>query len=459
MSQRNNKAVITACIIATFLLLQAGTSLGLNGNSASKIQKQRINPSAVSNKLPHKQIKRFVTAIAAIKHYYIKKTTDKALFNNAIRGMVSSLDPHSTYLDASDLKELKTAVSGQFVGIGIELTTQGGALKVISPLEGTPAFRAGIKTNDLIVKINGMLVQNMSLRQAIRHIKGKTGSKVHLTIIRKNRKTPLRLTITRDTIKILTVKKKLLQNNYGYIRITFFQGPVEKALRKNIRALQKEAKGHLKGLILDLRNNPGGLLDVSAEVADTFLDSKKIHKYNDLIVYTKGRIKGSDVRFRISAGDMIKGIPMVVLINGGSASASEIVAGALQDYKRAIIMGTRSFGKGSVQTVIPISANSAIKLTTALYHTPSGRVIQAQGIEPNVVVPELKVSEKNTDGLIDFDEADYRNHLKNNTHDKTVEAKLAALKKQRKEEIKLARKDYQLYEALMMLKGLHAVKH
>lgn len=408
------------------------------------------------NQLPQEQVKKFVQAIAVIKHYYIKKTTDKDLFNNAIRGMVSNLDPHSSYLNEDDLKELQTAVSGKFVGIGVELTTEGGALKVISPLQGTPAQRAGIKANDLIIKVNGKLVQNMTLREAVNHIKGERGSKVTLTILRQGEKKPINLIITRDVIKLVTVKKKMLENGYGYVRITFFQGPVQKALRRDIEQLKQESGGKLRGLVLDLRNNPGGLLDVSAEVADTFLDAKRLRKYNGVIVYTKGRIKGSDMQLKASGEDIIPGVPLVVMINGGSASASEIVAGALQDYKRGVVIGTQSFGKGSVQTVLPIGDNAAIKLTTALYHTPSGRVIQAEGILPDVVVPELAVNEKDIKGLIDIDESNYRNHLVNKK--KSDVKKLEKLKNQRKKELDLAKEDYQLYEGLMILKGMHAIK-
>lgn len=407
--------------------------------------------------LPREDVQRFVKAIAVIKHYYIKAVKDDTLFNDAIRGMVTRLDPHSAFLDASELKDLRTAVSGKFVGIGIELTTHNGALKVISPLEDTPADRAGIKANDMIIKINGKMVRDLTLREAVNHIKGKKGTPVKLTILRKGLDKPLILTITRDTINIKTVKSKLYENNYGYVRITFFQGPVEQLLRDAIQKMQTESNQKLKGLILDLRNNPGGLLGASAKVADTFLDSNKIKRFNDLIVYTKGRIQGSTIQFRMTPGDMIHGAPMVVLINGGSASASEIVAGALQDYQRGVIMGTRSFGKGSVQTVIPLGDDSAIKLTTALYHTPNGSVIQTKGIQPNVVVPELNVSEKDIKGLLDIDESDYINALNNEGEKKTFQDILGKLREQRKAELKLAKEDYQLYEALMMLKGISAV--
>lgn len=407
--------------------------------------------------LPPQQIKRFVRTIALIKHYYIKDIDDKTLFSNAIRGMVSNLDPHSSFLNENNLKELKTAVSGKFVGIGIELTTQAGALKVISPLEDTPAERAGIKANDLIIKINGKLVQNMTLHEAVNDIKGKRGTQVTLTILRKAEKQPIVITVTRNVIHLVTVKGKMLGNGFAYIRITFFQGPVYRLLKNQIEALKAEANDKLKGFILDLRNNPGGLLDVSAKVADVFLDAGQLKKYHGLIVYTKGRISGSDMQLKASPGDLIANVPMVVLINSGSASASEIVAGALQDYQRAIILGTRSFGKGSVQTVLPIGEHSAIKLTTALYHTPSGRVIQAEGILPDVVVPNLTVSEKNIKGLLDIEESNYRHHLQNGK--KTNAKQLEILKSLRKKELNLAKEDYQLYEALMILKGMNAVKN
>jgi carboxyl-terminal processing protease len=430
----------------------AAAVLGVSSITASAA------PKDPAMSIPRNEIQQFVTAIAVIKHYYIKNVPDKKLFNYAISGMLNNLDPHSSFLDDQALKNLQTAVSGKFVGVGIELTIKDKALKVISPLEGTPADRAGIKPNDLIVKVGNKLVQNMTLQEAINNIKGKRGTFVTLTIIRPGTDKPLIKKIKRDIIKVVMIKDKTLEPGYGYIRLAMFQGPVTKNLHKAIKKLLKASGGRLKGLILDLRSNPGGLLQASAGVSDTFLNSNKLtKKYNDLIVYTKGRIKGSDVKFKAHPGDMIKGTPLVVLINGGSASASEIVAGALQDYKRAVIMGTRSFGKGSVQTVIPINKTSAIKITTALYHTPNGSVIQARGIIPDVVVPALEVSDKNLKDLIKIDESDYQNHLANG--DGKKEAKyLEQLRKRRKSELKLAKDDYQMYEALMMLKGMSAVQ-
>lgn len=408
--------------------------------------------------IPKDEIQQFVTSIAVIKHYYIKNVPDKKLFDAAISGMLSSLDPHSTFLDEEALKSLQSAVSGKFVGVGIELTIKDKALKVISPLEGTPAALAGIKPNDLIIKIGNKLVQDMSLQEAINNIKGERGTFVTLTIIRPGSDKPLVKKIKRDVIKVVMVKDKMLENGYGYVRLAMFQGPVVDNLHHAIDKLMKESNGQLKGLVLDLRSNPGGLLQASAGVADTFLNKNALNKkYHDVIVYTKGRIKGSDVQYKAHPGDMIKGVPMVVLINGGSASASEIVAGALQDYKRAVIMGTRSFGKGSVQTVIPINNNSAIKITTALYHTPNGSVIQARGIIPDVMVPTLEVSDSKLKDMINIDESDYQNHLQNGDAKKEAQY-LKQLQQRRENELKLAKEDYQLYEALMMLKGMSAVQ-
>ena len=407
-----------------------------------------------NDELSKKDVQRFVTTIALIHRYYIQNVDNDKLFNSAISGMIASLDPHSSYLDATDLKELKTTVSGELVGVGIELTlSKDGLLKVISPLDNSPAARAGIKPNDFIVRINGQLVQNMSLPEAVSKIKGKKDTNVKLTVLRKFTDKPLIFKITRKPIHLISVKSKMLEPDYGYVRITFFQGPVAIQLHEAISKLKTESNSHLKGLVLDLRNNPGGLLDVGAEVADSFLDSSKMHQHNNYIVYTKGRVPGANIYIKATQGDLIPDTPIVVLINGGSASASEIVAGALQDYKRAIIMGTPSFGKGSVQTVLPVDQDDAIKLTTALYYTPAGREIQAKGIIPNVTVPELSIKPSET-GLT-LDETNFQNHLPN---DMVKSPKIASEQatKLLQAQLKLAKTDYQLYEALLMLHGLNA---
>ena len=420
-------------------------------SSANATQKVDSPPKRAI--VPNDEIQEFVTAITAIKYYYIKDTKDKKLFNNAISGMLSNLDPHSSFLDAEALKQMKSAVSGKFVGIGIELTVDKGVLKVISPLDGTPAFKAGIKTNDLIIKVDGTLVEKMTLNEAVSKIKGKKGTPVKLTIIRPNTSKPIELTVIRDTIKVVTVKSKLLEQHYGYVRLSFFQGNADVELKNAIQELKKQSNNQLYGLVLDLRNNPGGLLKLSSEITDLFLDKSSTKKYNDLIVYTKGRIPGSNIKIKAKPNDIIPGMPLVVLINNGSASASEIVAGALQDYGRAVIMGSRSFGKGSVQTIIPISKDSAIKLTTALYYTPAGRVIQAEGIDPDVPIPALNIESK--ENKFSFNESDFGRHIKNDESSsdamqQNVDNSEAALK--------LAKEDYQLFSALMMLKGLHIVR-
>src|SRR3990167_81046 len=461
--RKENSMTLRKCLILLVSLILINLSLfnvswGNDRNHQQNTFEQHKKIINNSNKeLPRGDIQRFVTAIALIHNYYIKNVTNDTLFNNAIRGMIANLDPHSSYLDPEELKELKTTVSGNFVGVGIELTiAKNGLLKVVSPLDNSPAKKAGIQPGDIIIKIDKQLVRDLNLQEAVQRIKGKKGTTVMLTILRKGTEKPLKFTLTRADIHLISVTSKMLEKGYAYVRISFFQGPLEKQLRDTINQLKKESGGQLQGLVLDLRNNPGGLLDASADVANTFLNTKNIRQYNGVIVYTKGRIPSSDMKIKASPGDIIPGTPMVVLINGGSASASEIVAGALQDYKRAIIMGTRSFGKGSVQTVLPLGEDSAIKLTTALYYTPAGREIQARGIIPDVVVPELKV--KNTgNGLIAIDESDFDNHISGNNEDGNLQAH-SIRKKLLDSQLKIAKEDYQLYEALMMLQGLNAVK-
>lgn len=406
--------------------------------------------------VPLKDIKRFATVISQVKRYYVQPIDDEKLFNNAIRGLLSNLDPHSAYLDTDDLKDLQTATSGKFGGIGIEVLPENGLIKVVTPLDGTPAEKAGVKTGDLIVRIDNTLVQDMTLREAINMMRGVKGSKVSLTVIRQGSKKPLKFDLVRDIIKVEAVKSKLLENGYGYVRIAVFQAPVKDNLIQAIDKLKKDANGNLKGLILDLRNNPGGLLESAIEVSDIFLDVSSL-KGNKLIVYTKGRVPGNDIKAYATSADIIKGVPIVVIINGGSASAAEIVAGALKDHRRAIIIGTRSFGKGSVQTVIPIDNNSAMKLTTALYYTPSGHSIQAEGIKPDVIVPEFQLEKQgaDVDAFEPVFESDLDRHLANEKGTQSGEVSIKEqTKKIGKEERSLASSDFQLYEALQVLKGL-----
>ncbi|MBX9586466.1 MAG: S41 family peptidase [Gammaproteobacteria bacterium] len=415
-----------------------------------------------SLEIPVQDIQRFSTVIAQIKRYYIETPTDKVLFNNAIRGMLLSLDPHSSFLDEDDLKDLQTVTTGEFGGIGIEIIPENGYIKVISPLDDTPAFKSGIKAGDLIIRINDKIIRKMTVRDAINMIRGKRGTFVDLTILRKNEKKPLHFKVMRDVVKVASVKSKMLEPGYGYARIVFFQAPAADDLKNAILKLQTEAKGKLNGLVLDLRNNPGGLLDSAIHISDLFLDAPRL-KRDGLIVYTKGRIPGTDIHAKATPGDLIEGVPMVVLINNGSASASEIVAGALQDYKRAIVMGTRSFGKGSVQTIIPIDRTSGIKLTTALYYTPAGRSIQATGIVPDIIVNDLKVNRDTEDKLVDdVDEKDLSGHLGNPKDKESEKAPkdkdmVTPTDEQSAAPVNpLVYEDYQLFEALNMLKGVHA---
>jgi carboxyl-terminal processing protease len=429
-------------LLSIAIIISLSTSFSIAASADAEMEAQS------SDSIPNSDIKRFVTSIAVIRHYYINKVSDTKLFNDAISGMVRSLDPHSTFMDKNALKSLSIATNGKFSGVGIELTESNGLLKVISPIDDSPAANAGIKPEDLIIAINGQLVRDMSLDDAVKQIRGEKGTDVKLTVLRKDSEKALHFVLKRNTIKLQAVKSKMIAPGYAYIRLALFQGNANKQLRKALKKAQQESKGKLSGVVLDLRNNPGGLLDVGTSVANTFLDAKSINKqYKDLIVYTKGRAQDSRMQIRASGKDMIDGVPMVVLINSGSASASEIVAGALQDYNRAIIMGTRSFGKGSVQTILPIGNDEAVKLTTALYFTPAGREIQAKGITPDVTVKQMSVQKPSAANMHIY-EANLQDHLLN---------KSTTSGKNKTEETDLAQKDYQLYAALNMLRGIHAL--
>jgi carboxyl-terminal processing protease len=403
-----------------------------------------------NQRIPMEDVQRFSNALSLIKKYYVKPTDDKELFDNAIRGMLSGLDPHSSYLDEEDYKELQTATSGEFGGLGLEVTMEDGVVKVVTPLVDTPAFKAGIKSGDYIIKFGSKSVEGLSLKDAVDLMRGKEGSTIDLTVLRKGESKPLVFSLVREKILIKSVKSNLLDNNYGYIRLTQFQATTPQDMEKAIAQLKQQAGGHLKGLILDLRNNPGGLLDSAIQVSDAFLGTPDKGK-QELIVYTQGRLPGSKFTALANHADILNKAPLVVIINNGSASASEIVAGALKDNKRAIIVGTRSFGKGSVQTVLPLDNKRAIKLTTALYYTPSGTSIQAKGITPDIIIEEIKVPKSNNAmNAANFSEADLSGHLLNKSDNKgqASEAKVEAQNEA------LLHEDYQLYAALTILKGL-----
>uniref|UniRef100_A0A831U400 S41 family peptidase n=1 Tax=Geobacter metallireducens TaxID=28232 RepID=A0A831U400_GEOME len=392
----------------------------------------------------------FTDVLAIVKKSYVEEVDTKKLIYGAINGMLSSLDPHSSFMPPDMYKEMKIDTKGSFGGLGIEITIKDGILTVISPIEDTPAFRAGIKAGDQILKIDDRFTKDMSIMDAVKRMRGAKGTKVTLTIVREGFDKPKDFTLVRDIIQVKSVRSMTLDSGYGYIRIAQFQEKTDDDLAKALKTLREENGGSLKGLVLDLRNDPGGLLDQAVKVADHFVEE-------GLIVYTEGREQGSRMQFTARKGGTEPAYPMVVLINGGSASASEIVAGALQDHKRAVIMGTQSFGKGSVQTIIPLSDDSGLRLTTARYYTPNGRSIQAKGITPDIIVEraEIQPAEKK-EGHIR--EKDLENHFEpgektGEGNDKAVKEKGAPVKGD--DQLK---GDYQVLRALDLLKGWEILK-
>ncbi|MCO8165699.1 S41 family peptidase [Pseudomonas sp. 21LCFQ02] len=404
-------------------------------------------PAAAANAkapLPLDELRTFAEVLDRVKAAYVEPVDDKTLLENAIKGMLSNLDPHSAYLGPEDFQELQESTSGEFGGLGIEVGVENGMVKVVSPIDDTPASRAGIEAGDLIVKINGAPTQGQTMQEAVDKMRGKVGEKITLTLVRDGGN-PFDVTLSRAIIQVKSVKAQLLESGYGYVRITQFQVKTGDEVGKALAKLRKDnGNKKLSGIVLDLRNNPGGVLQSAVAVADHFLTK-------GLIVYTKGRIANSELRFSADPADASEGVPLVVLINGGSASASEIVAGALQDQKRGILMGTDTFGKGSVQTVLPLNNDRALKLTTALYYTPNGRSIQAQGINPDIVVRRGKVTSE-ADGE-NYKEADLYGHLGNgNGGADRPTVKGSAAKSRPQDE------DYQLNQALSLLKGLSVTR-
>ncbi|WP_299775965.1 S41 family peptidase [uncultured Pseudoteredinibacter sp.] len=420
--------------LALCLGLATGVSHGQTEPGESEAERGR---------LPLDDLRTFTRVFEDIRAGYIEEVDDATLFEYAIKGMLSELDPHSNFLDASRFDNLKENTTGQYGGLGIEVGMEDGFVKVISPMDDTPASEAGIEAGDLIVQIDGESIKGKSLSEAIELMRGEKGSKITLKVMRQGLEKPKDIEIIRDYIKVTSVRSRLLDENYGLIRIAQFQIPTGKDFVKAIDKLQTESENDLKGIIIDLRNNPGGVLRSSVEVADALLDGGRV-------VYTEGRIKGANAEYDAEAGDVTNGLPVIVLINGGSASASEIVAGALQDHRRAIVIGTRSFGKGSVQSVIPISKEKAIKLTTSLYFTPNGRSIQAQGIEPDIEVERARLTAIKPRARVT--EADLSGHLGNGNGGEESDAE--ERKRSQENGRKLLERDNQLYEALNILKGL-----
>ncbi len=394
--------------------------------------------------IPFQDLRTFTEVFHRIKTDYVEEVDDKTLIENAIQGMLSGLDPHSSYLDPEVFQELRIGTTGEFGGLGIEVGMEDGFIKVIAPIDDTPAQRAGIQAGDLIIRLNDTPVKGMTLTDAVKIMRGKPGDGIKLTIVREKAKKPLIINVIRAIIKVKSVKDRSLEPGYAYIRISQFQTHTGRDLENAIAKLKKENKGKLKGLVLDLRNNPGGVLNAAVDVSDTFLTS-------GLIVYTEGRVSDSSMKFRAHPKDSIDGVPMVVLVNGGSASASEIVAGALQDQKRAIIMGTKTFGKGSVQTILPMKNNAALKLTTARYYTPAGRSIQAEGVTPDIILNKIQISADDNED-VSLKESDLAGHLENGKHSGN---KTKAKDSKKSDAAALIKKDYAIYEALNLLKGLN----
>ena len=402
-----------------------------------------------------KDLESFTKVFSHIKQLYVDEATNKELFEDAIKGMVTGLDPHSDYLKPKEQKDLLESASGKFGGLGIVIGMKDDAIQVISPIDDTPAYRAGIQAGDLIVKIGDKPVRDMTLEDGVKLMRGEPDTNIQLTIIRKNKK-PFVVNITREIITITSVKGYLLEKDIGYIRISSFQNPTAGLLKETLARLVKENDRYLESLVLDLRNNPGGVLDGAVDVANLFIDKK------GLVVYTEGRIPSSNLKFKTKPGDIMLNSPIVVLINKGSASASEIVAGALQDHKRAVIMGSTSFGKGSVQTIIELKGGYGLKVTTARYYTPSGRSIQAKGIEPDIALKNISLENgKEKSVLGDTKESDLNGHLEVEDQDPSLlsSAEIITAQEDKKAEedkkaIEKLKKDYFVHEATNLLKAL-----
>ena len=404
--------------------------------------------------LPLEELQVFAEVFGKIKSEYVDESSDVDLLRDAIRGMLSGLDPHSAFLEPEAFKEIRISTEGRFGGLGIEVTTEDGLIKVVTPIDGTPAADADIEPGDVVIEIDGKPVTGLNLRDAVDSMRGEPGTRIVLTIAREDVDEPIEVPLVRAIIKVASVRGEILEDGFGYARISSFQSGTSNNLRTQIDKLVKRNEGDLDGMVLDLRNNPGGVLNAAVDVSDLFLEEGSI-------VATRGRDDANDSTYRARPGDILDGAPLVVLVNGGSASASEIVAGALQDHERAIIMGTRTFGKGSVQTVIPMNNGGALKLTTARYYTPQDRSIQARGIDP-----DIEVEQRTNDGEVEPDrvvrESDLAGHLRGENEEEPDESEdsekePAETAAPDDEASGLLSNDYQLREALNLLKGMRLV--
>ncbi|ROO31358.1 S41 family peptidase [Salinisphaera orenii] len=439
---RSTLLIAFGVIIGTVLALPPGALAQPGDDSRDEAA------DASAHGLPLEELRTFVEILNRVKQGYVEDVSDQALLENAIRGMLDGLDPHSAYLNKAEFKEISISTSGRFGGLGVEVQIENGFVRVVAPIDDTPASEAGLQAGDLIVRIDGKAVKGMSLMDAVKTMRGDPGSEVTLTILRDGRDEPFTVTLERSVIRVESVKARMLDDGYGYVRITQFSSQTGESLERELERLKDRADEGLRGIVLDLRNNPGGVLSSAVDVADTFLDAGGI-------VSIKGRAENTDQQFDAEPGDMLDGAPIVVLVNEGSASASEIVAGALQDDSRAVIMGTRTFGKGSVQTILPLANGAALKLTTARYYTPSGRSIQAEGIDPDVGIQNVNVTAAQGSEVLPFSEADLAGALANDNDDESAAARDGVKGPDGKP---LAESDYALYEALNLLKGLYILR-
>jgi C-terminal processing peptidase-3. Serine peptidase. MEROPS family S41A len=419
-------------------LISAITASLLLGWVLTDVPMATAQTAQSASELPLEELRRFTEVYERVQRDYVESIDDETLIRNAIRGMLEGLDPHSAYLDAAEYEQLQEGTRGQFGGLGIEVGMEDGFVKVIAPIDGTPADAAGIQPGDLIMRIDGRSVRGLDLQQAVERMRGEPGTEIQLGILRDGQDSPIDVTLERAVIQVDSVRSQLLEPGFGYLRISQFQSRTGDDLLSEIAAWQDE-HGPMDGMVLDLRNNPGGVLDAAVEVADAFLS-------NGAIVSTNGRAERAESRFTATPNDALNGAPLVVLVNAGSASAAEIVAGALQDHRRAVIMGEQTFGKGSVQSILPLRNGSAVKLTTARYYTPDGRSIQAEGIVPDVEIANLRVADQQASEVLR--ESDLPRHLRSDgaappaNSDGDVPGSA------------LAKRDYALAEALNLLKGL-----
>lgn len=444
----NLRLTPAAALLLTFSLqLSAEPARNTNTSPVTPEGAAQNSPkSAADATLPLDDLRVFVEVFHKVKRDYVEDVSDKKLLENAIRGMLEGLDPHSAYLDETAYSELQEGTTGEFGGLGIEIGSEDGLIKIISPIDDTPASRAGIQAGDTIIRLDGAPVRDMSINEAVKKMRGEVGTSIELTLMREGVAQPIELQLVRDRIKIRSVRSRELEPGLGYLRVSAFQANTGEDFVAELDRL-KASKDGLKGLILDLRNNPGGVLGAAVAVSDAFLESGRI-------VYTEGRVADARMSFDAKAPDLLAGAPLVVLINEGSASASEIVAGALQDRGRAILMGRKSFGKGSVQTILPMNDESAIKITTARYFTPSGRSIQAQGVVPDIEIGKVQLQARAEGDAGTVSESQLDGHLDNPNSKSKKSAGSAGKPSKRGASADLAARDYELFEALNLLKGL-----